>query len=429
MSNLLIWSKRVLLIAVVCLFVVVLLARIGGNSMGGGKVQIRWWNMFAGPDGKHALGMVRAFNESHPEVHASMQRLEFNTFYSKVFVAGLGGRSPEVFIVHSDLLPRFVQAGLVRPLDDLIAESGISKQDFDPNIFEAVTFEDSVYAIPLDIHPMGMYYNATMFEKAGVVDENGTAKAPETGLEFLEAIKKITNIGGRAFVITWARINMYTIMQQFNGRMFNEDFSVCTLNSAENVRALKYIVDLIYEDELIPRPQNLDPYTGFRQGNVGIVFEGPWMMHDFMKSEDFEVKVASIPQFGERPATWANSHSLVISADIPDEKLDAAWSFIEYISDESLTWAKAGQVPARRSVRESEGFKSMIAQGEFARQIENVEYFPRVPYLFEFLGEFDLAIERALRGEMSPQEALDRATDRINDVIERNHDMKRNGAS
>ncbi|QQE10005.1 ABC transporter substrate-binding protein [Planctomycetota bacterium] len=419
MSRIIYWLKQFVICALLGLFILTLLMRVGGGFIDSNKVHIRWWNMFAGPDGQHALGMVRSFNQSHSNIHVSMQRMDFNTFYSKVFVAGLGGRSPEVFVVHADLLPRFVEAGLVRSLDDLIDQSDIELNDFNSNVLETVIFDKKVFGIPLDIHPMGMYYNATLLEKSGIIDEFGKAKPPETSEEFIDALQKLSSDDHRAFVLTWARINMYTVMRQFNGEMFNEDFSICTLNSDENIRALEYIVELIYEHKLIPKPQNIDPYTGFKQGKVGMVFEGPWMIHDFMKQNNFKVKVSKIPMIGEQHATWTNSHCIVIRSDISDKKLDAAWALTEYLSNNSLQWANGGQVPARKSVRESEGFKAMSAQMKFAEQIDHAVYFPRVQFLFEFLAEFDLAIERALTGKMSPTEALNHATERINETIKR----------
>ncbi|NDC03557.1 MAG: hypothetical protein EBZ81_11485, partial [Betaproteobacteria bacterium] len=46
-------------------------------------------------------------------------------------------------------------------------------------------------------------------------------------------------------------------------------------------------------------------------------------------------------------------------------------------------------------------------------------YPPRIPISFEFTGEFDLAVERALRGELDPATALRQATVRVNLALDR----------
>ena len=44
---------------------------------------------------------------------------------------------------------------------------------------------------------------------------------------------------------------------------------------------------------------------------------------------------------------------------------------------------------------------------------------PRVPYIFEYEAEFDLAVETAFCGTKSPQEALDIAAANIAKIIRR----------
>ena len=59
----------------------------------------------------------------------------------------------------------------------------------------------------------------------------------------------------------------------------------------------------------------------------------------------------------------------------------------------------------------------MPVQSAFARQITYVNYFPSLNYIFEFETEFNNAVESALRGTKSPQEALDIATANVNKII------------
>src|SRR5687767_7208009 len=110
------------------------------GTSGGGAVTVRFWNMFSGPDGRTMLGLVRKFNATHPDVNVIMQRMHWSTYYNKLFVAGLGGRAPDVFITHRFALRRFVGAGFVRKSDDLIGTGAdqLNPADFDANILEAM---------------------------------------------------------------------------------------------------------------------------------------------------------------------------------------------------------------------------------------------------------------------------------------------------
>lgn len=129
-----------------------------GCGAGGGRKRIvRYWNGFTGPDGRTMLHMVQRFNAANPGVQVVMQRMDWATYYNKLFVAGLGGRAPEVFVLQTHAIPRFAQARFVRPIDDLAAASrAIDVVDIDPNVWQAVSVGQNHYGVPLDAWPMGM---------------------------------------------------------------------------------------------------------------------------------------------------------------------------------------------------------------------------------------------------------------------------------
>lgn len=391
------------------------------------KVTLRFWNGFTGPDGRTMLRMVQRFNRENPDVHVLMQRMEWATYYNKLFVAGLGDRAPEVFIVHASNIERFMLADFIRPVDDLMAgPHGLDENDFSENIWNAVEKDGSHYALPLDVHVLGMYYNRKLFREAGIVDEEGNPDPPESREEFMEALKKLTRdtdgdgeVDQWGYVYTWYRTNVYTMMHQWGGRFFTPDKTECLLDCPENIKALQFCSDLIRKHNLVPPPENFDSWIGFRQGKVGIAFEGIYMLEDLKKQKDLEYGGAPLPVLGKVPAAWCDSHTICFRKDLKEKKLETAWRFARYLSDHSLHWAEGGQIPVRKSLRNTERFRKMEIQREFAKQIPYVQYVPRVPFIFEFLTEFDTAVEKALRGSASPDEALKVATDNVNTIIRR----------
>src|SRR5690606_39382779 len=100
----------------------------------------------------------------------------------------------------------------------------------------------------------------------------------------LSALEKLKKAGeGKSddvwgFVFAWYRTNLYTLLRQFEGELFSEDRSATLINSPENVEALEFAVDLIHERQLAPSPEAFDAWIGFRQGRVGMIFEGIYML-------------------------------------------------------------------------------------------------------------------------------------------------------
>jgi len=377
------------------------------------------------------LRLVKRFNEANPDVNILMQRMDWSTYYNKLFVSGMGGRAPELFVLQTLAIPRFARARFVRPIDDLVAgQNPIDIADLDPNVWQAVHVGEHHYGLPLDIWPMGMYYNKKLFREAGLVDASGEPKPPTNRAEFMDAVHRLTRMrqfdtGPQqqwGFTFTYFESNLYTLMCQFGGEFFTPDLSRCIINNPKNVAALQFCVDLIRKEHCAPPPENFDSWIGFRQGKVGIVFEGIYMLADLQKQRDLEYAGAPAPQIGDRPGVWGGSHNLCIRADLTGKELDATWRFIKFLSDNSLDWAAGGQVPVRRSLRDSARFRSMEVQSQFARQIANVFYLPRLPFIFEFQTEFNSAVEKALRGSSSPQEALDLAAANLNKIIDRDRE-------
>ena len=390
----------------------------GCGTLGGARTSIRFWNGFTGPDGRTMLRLVRKFNDANPDVDVLMQRMDWGTYYNKLFVAGLGGRAPEIFVLHTHALLRFARAGFAAPLDPLLGD--FPAADLDPNVWAAAKVDGAHYGLPLDVHPQGMYVNRKLFRDNGLDPD----KPPASREEFIAALKKLKKPGKSGEPDQWGYVFTNfenctnTVLRQFGGEIFTPDYSRCILNNPVNVDALAFCRSLI-ADGLVPSPESFDSWIGFRQGRVGMAWEGIYMLADLQKQADLEFSGAPVPLLGKIPAVHAGSHNLCLKSGLSPKARDAAWRFMRFLSDNSLDWADGGQVPVRQSLRKSERFHKMAVQSQFARQIPYVRYLPQIPFIFEYETEYNLAIELILRGKAAPQEALATAERRVNEILHR----------
>lgn len=385
-------------------------------------IELRFWNGFTGPDGRTMLAMVRRFNESHPGIRVTMQRMDWATYYNKLFVAGRGGRTPDLFVVHTETLPRLRAGGFVRAIDDLTGPGKLDASDIDPNVWQASSHDGRHFGVPIDIHLDGMFYNRKLFRDAGIVDEHGEPKPPTNRQEFLDAVRKLRATGPEnwGFVFTWLRNNAYCLMRQHGGDVMDAKGRV-TLDTPENAAALAFLRGLV-NDGVAPTPENYDAWVGFLQGRVGIAFEGIYMLPDLRRQADLDYGAAPLPTLGDQPAAHASSHNVCVRADLSGKELDAASLFVKYLSDNSLDWADGGQVPVRRSLRDTDRFRAMKAQSAFAKQIPAAAYYPASPYVFEYEQEMDFAVERVLKGRLTAEAALKQAATAVDRVIDRNRE-------
>ena len=378
--------------------------------------QLRFWNGFTGPDGRAMLALINRFNDATGR-SAVMQRTDWASYYSKLFVAGLGGRAPETFVLQAEQLARFVRAGLVRPVDDLFGdgETQLPTSDFDANVLDAVTFDGRRYGMPLDVHPLGTFYNRDLFARTSF-------ERPPTDRDgFMESLREIKGLGGDVFpyIFQWYRINAFAVLWQWGGGVFSDDYARCTLDAPEAVEAFEWCNELANVQGLAPNPQAAgDAWVGFRQGRVGVTWSGMFMLADLQRADGLNFGATPIAQVGPKPATWAGSHVFCMRPDLEGDELDTALALARYLSDEGVTWAKGGQVPPRKSLRATPEFAALEAQVEFAKMLPYIQFMPQVPLVQEYLTEIDTAIERTLRGA-SPREALTDASRAVQRAIDR----------
>jgi multiple sugar transport system substrate-binding protein len=327
------------------------------SKLGKGPVQINFWNGFTGPDGRTMLEIIRRFNQEHPDIRVSMQRMDWATYYNKLIVSEMDGRGPEMFIIHASTLPRMVRTGFVDDVSDAFSgSSAIPENDFDPYVLKQLDFDGKRVGVALDIHPQGLYCNKQMLKEVGAVDQNGNPKAPETGDEFVNVLTQMIKRSGGSvdqwgFALTLWRNNFQSLIPQFGGRFLDENGNA-DLNNPGNVRALEFLGSLT-KNKLVPPPENGLGWVGYRQKKVGMVWDGAYMLGDLKRLQDLEYLAAPIPQIGPQPGTLADSHVMCIKKGLSEKERSSALTFMKYLSEHSLEWADAGQVPARRSVCEA----------------------------------------------------------------------------
>lgn len=392
-------------------------------------VTLRFWHGFTGKDGEVMLELVRSFNRENPDVKVTVQRMPWGTYYNKLFVAGLAGRAPEVFVSHSGAITRLQRAEFIRPVNDLASgEHPLPLDDFDASSLAAVRNEGRLYGIPLDVHPIGLLYNRTLFREAGIVDAAGEPVPPRDWSMFVDALRRLkrdTDHDGRidqwGFAFEGSSFNiLVSWMRQFGGHLLSEDRDRPTLVSPENIAALNLARQLVVEEKLVPGPEEETSWASFLQGRVGMFFGGVFMLRSLETQTTIDYAAAPLPQFGPQPAVWAESHVLCLPRGLDDKKTAAAWRFITYLSDHSVTWARGGQIPVRASLRATPEFQALMVPRVFAQQLEHVRYVPAVPYIFELQRELRIAFEQILRGAATPAEALAQAQHNIEAVIVRN---------
>lgn len=381
---------------------------------------IEMWSPLTGPDGDEMTALAERFS-SENTCGITVTHVAQPEYVQKLEAGAAAGGLPAMTVVHATRVAQLAARNVLKPFGpEAMAVLGDLTGEFPEALWSAGEFRGERYSIPLDVHPLIMFYNKEVFAAAGV-EEPGTE--PWTREEFEDALAKLEASGatplslGTAFQ---AGALFQALIRQYGGSLTDETGTTATYNSEAGVKALEKIKEL--RDKYTPDVSGTgDPEVNvFKQGNVGMTFHGPWWVSDLQKL-DF-VGFAPLPTIGDQPATWGGSHHLGLTTDDPTTQAAAA-VWIKWLSENSAQWAAAGQVPARQSVRDDPNLASVAAPIAQVAESANMVALPaQAPALESALwDQFGPVIDAFLAGDVTdPAAALEEAAAKSQQVMEEN---------
>ncbi len=155
------------------------------------QVEITFANWIAVEDATKTVfeDLVATFEAANPNIKVKSIGIPFAQFKDQVLVNSAGGSAPDIMMSNQAFAPAFVGAGIVQPLDELLGNEIID------DIVEAsrtgATYNGKVMSMPWAPHPNALFWNKTLFAKAGLDPE----KSPTTWAEVEEIATKIAALG------------------------------------------------------------------------------------------------------------------------------------------------------------------------------------------------------------------------------------------
>ena len=394
----------------------------GAKGYDGPAVELDFWNGFTGGDGPFMRRIVDAFNKENPNIKVKMTVMEWDDYYVKLPNAVGTGRGPAIAVMHVDSLATNAARNVIEPLDDVAKALELKQEDFADVVWKAGEYNGKRYGIPLDVHPLGFFYNKTVMEKAGL----DPAKPPMTGDAYLAALEQLKGKGVQGhwaspFLFTGG-LTVYALIWQFGGDLFDAEASKATWNAEPGIKALTWFADLVKNGHSPKNVAQDADAIALQNGKSAFNWNGIWNINTLREKKGLQWGVAPLPNIGGTKAAWAGSHQFCLpKLKTPDaNKSSAARVFLNYVSQHSLDWAKGGQVPARRQIRESADFKALPEQAALASQVDDLHFPPSVPGIGDAIAELEKAINEAVLLKKEPAKALADAATRADKVLEAN---------
>ncbi|MBD8068660.1 extracellular solute-binding protein [Bacillus sp. PS06] len=413
-------KKAVLMFSLLFMFAMAL-SGCSSSSSGSSKNEILFWNVFTGPDGENMKQIVDAYNKTNPEFKIKNVSIEADDMYTKIpTVVNSGKGIPDLTVVHAERIKQFVDNEMLATYDDVLADfPDISEDNYVPAGWNIGDINGSRYSVPLDVHSFVLYYNKELLEKyaPNALDDNVV-----TFDEIRTAGEVSKNDGVVGTVVTWTRPTFLSIYHQLGGDI-TSDGETPTLNTPEAKEALELLKGLV--DDKITNKDGEDAGQLFKSNKAIFYPEGIWMQNSLNDVESLDWGITNFPQVSpDNIVNWTSSHQFVMFKDESrsEEKIKGMMDFLDYIRENSLPWAQAGQNPASLSTLENPEFKELphsflIEDPELQKSLKIFDY----KYNGFVAEEVDKLVGDAIFGKLDIDEGLQKAQKAVEDKIAANN--------
>lgn len=387
-----------------------LLAGCGGND----EKTITFWTPLTGDDGAYMDQIVKNYNATNPEI--KVKHVVTSDMYTKVSTVLNSGKGiPDLAIIHADRVPGYVKQGVLEPMTNVMAAQPELKQDnYLPQAWSTGTIDGTQYTVPLDIHSVVMYYNKDLLKKY-----NAESFLDDNVVTIDEMLSLQGKMADGDFVVNDALLGWVILSQIQNlGGDIQADGK-----PAVNTPVMKQAFEEVKKiaDAGLMTPYGEDGYLMFQSGNVLFSTDGTWSStaHAAVEGLNFGVTNVYSPT-KDKFTNRSSSHLFAMfnNEKRTDEKEAGIAAFLEYVRENSLEWAKAGQNVASKQVNESPEYQDYM-QSFFTsneKEIESLYIYTYEYYAYVAEAVDTYALELA-RGNIDLDETLQTMQKFVEDKI------------
>jgi multiple sugar transport system substrate-binding protein len=288
----------------------------------------------------------------HEDFETTQNELKIMTGWS----GGQGG--PDLVSVGDSNLPNYVYRKLVAPVDPV--PFGFKTQKdlidaYEPGVLDGFIVDGKLYAVPMDLASISMYYRKDFFREAGLDPE----KPPKTWEDVAEMGKALLrkDANGTVTRAGWAWLARSTsshfyywgaMLPQKGVDFISPDGTQNGFNNPQGMETFEYLYNAFQGPNrfsALGLAPTINPIDDFGSGRVAMINSGLWLapsleaQYPKVTFKDGVYGIARLPQFKSgKVATRLNPWVWMVSANSSVQQ--EAWGFVAYMT----------AVPANRAI-------------------------------------------------------------------------------
>jgi len=359
--------------------------------------------------------IIEEYQERYTHIKIEYQQIN-RTDYEQALLNRLAANGPDIFMFHNTWLPKHYDKIAPANADQISADKfeslfpTVAIQNFAP--------DGLVFALPLYIDTLALYYNKDLF------DESGIATPPKTWLQFQSIASKLpwpaAAIGGSTASVSQAPDLLNLLFLQSGTAMVDRYFGRATFGSQGRSAFNFYLSFSNPQNEFYTwnDQQSLDVDL-FAAGKLPMLFHYGSTNNWIRRANpilNFGITTAPQPSSLQGRLAYANYFGLAVSNKTPHNK--AAWNFIRFATTNQETSRSylsiTNRSPALRSLIQE--MISVRPADPFANQALIARSWPQIDSQ-AIKQIFDRAIRSSLSKQATPEKALSQAEQEITNLM------------
>ncbi len=403
------------------------------------RIPVRMWHMWTAEWKEVVERIVARFNESQEVYEVLPLSVPMINADAKLLLAVAGGDPPDVMAQWNPVIPKWAESGLLQPLNNLMspAEWEEFQRDAYPAVKKIGVYKGNLYGVTTGLNTFACYIRLDYLREAGL----DLAQFPDS-IEGLGAWgDKLRRVDAQGNI---KRMGFMPIYFTYYAPAFGDGFydwrtGRLQLKTPENLRALNFLADqrrelgfqnvVRFESGLQIGLGNMD--WPFMTGAYAIMADGQWRVEQIARyapTLEYATRPIPPPAGGRKHFGYTNGNFMIIPKGA--RQVQGAWEFIKFWSGlaqperaaEFYTWG--GWLPPLPAIANAPIYREYVRQHpQFQTFLdllpsENLQPIPPVPFQVYLFDRITQADEAAVRGSLTPEEALDRLEQEIAREIE-----------
>jgi multiple sugar transport system substrate-binding protein len=218
------------------------------------------------------------FEAVHPGVTVKYEMPPWGTIQEKALTLAAGDSLPDVQYIHTQFLPDFTTAGILKDLNPMAAkDKAVKLDDFFAGVLGFFQPRGTTRGLPFFSGPTMMFYNKTLFKQHGVKDPNDYEKEGKwTWDTFVEVSRQLTRGEGQSK--TWgyqgtnSQLVWYAMWVWMNGgELWDKEEKNFLMTEPPAVEAVQFQGDLVNKHRVVPTGDDAKQLQGgFLAGRTGL---------------------------------------------------------------------------------------------------------------------------------------------------------------